>query len=50
MSIYRDFGFEDVMVKFADRPPVRAGSDETWDRAEAALRKRSTAPPASTTP
>ena len=37
MSIYRDFGFEDVIVKFADRPPVRAGDDATWDRAEAAL-------------
>jgi threonyl-tRNA synthetase len=37
LSIYRDLGFEDVMVKFADRPPVRAGADETWDRAEAAL-------------
>ncbi len=37
MSIYRDFGFEDVIVKFADRPPVRAGADETWDRAERAL-------------
>ncbi|MBV9757029.1 MAG: threonine--tRNA ligase [Alphaproteobacteria bacterium] len=37
-SIYRDFGFPDFRVKFADRPPVRAGSDETWDRAEAALR------------
>jgi threonyl-tRNA synthetase len=37
-SIYRDFGFPEFQVKFADRPPVRAGSDETWDRAEAALR------------
>ena len=37
LSIYRDFGFEDVVVKFADRPPVRAGDDATWDRAEAAL-------------
>ena len=36
--IYRDFGFEDVRVKFSDRPAVRAGSDETWDKAEAALR------------
>ncbi len=39
MSIYRAFGFEDVVVKFADRPAVRAGSDETWDKAEAALRQ-----------
>jgi len=38
-SIYRDFGYEDVLVKFADRPPVRAGDDETWDRAEAALKE-----------
>jgi threonyl-tRNA synthetase len=37
MSIYRDFGFEDVVIKLADRPEVRAGSDETWDRAEDAL-------------
>jgi threonyl-tRNA synthetase len=38
LSIYRDFGFDDVAIKFADRPPVRAGSDEVWDRAEAGLR------------
>jgi threonyl-tRNA synthetase len=37
-SVYRDFGFEDVSVKFSDRPAVRAGSDETWDKAETALR------------
>jgi threonyl-tRNA synthetase len=36
-SIYRDFGFEEFVVKFSDRPDVRAGSDETWDKAEAAL-------------
>ena len=36
-SIYADFGFSDVIVKFADRPPVRAGDDEVWSRAEAAL-------------
>ena len=36
-SVYRDFGFEDVTVKFSDRPPVRAGSDEVWDKAERAL-------------
>ena len=39
MSIYRDFGFMDVVIKFADRPEVRAGDDETWDRAEAALKE-----------
>jgi threonyl-tRNA synthetase len=38
-SIYADLGFEDVHVKFADRPEVRAGSDEVWDRAEAALKE-----------
>jgi len=36
-SIYKDFGFEEFVIKFADRPEVRAGSDETWDRAEKAL-------------
>ena len=36
-SIYADFGFTDVRVKFSDRPDVRAGDDTTWDRAEAAL-------------
>src|SRR5438309_3049766 len=34
LSIYRDFGFEDVEIKFADRPVVRVGSDAVWDRAE----------------
>ena len=38
LDIYRDFGFEDVRVKFSDRPEKRAGDDATWDRAEAALR------------
>jgi threonyl-tRNA synthetase len=38
-SIYRDFGFESFRVKFSDRPAVRAGSDETWDRAEGALKQ-----------
>ena len=36
-SIYADFGFDDVRVKFSDRPEVRAGDDATWNRAEAAL-------------
>ncbi|RMD91063.1 MAG: threonine--tRNA ligase [Alphaproteobacteria bacterium] len=36
-SVYRDFGFEDVKVRFSTRPAVRVGADETWDRAEAAL-------------
>jgi len=37
-KIYKDFGFEDVRVKFSDRPAVRAGDDETWNRAEEALK------------
>ena len=36
-SIYADFGFEDVRVKFSDRPEVRVGEDAVWDRAESAL-------------
>ncbi|MDE0779608.1 MAG: threonine--tRNA ligase [Alphaproteobacteria bacterium] len=36
-SVYRDFGFTEVAVKFSDRPEVRAGDDATWDRAEKAL-------------
>jgi threonyl-tRNA synthetase len=36
-SIYADFGFEEVRVKFSDRPEIRAGEDDVWDRAEAAL-------------
>jgi threonyl-tRNA synthetase len=38
-SVYRDLGFTDVVVKFSDRPPVRAGSDAIWDKAEAALQE-----------
>ena len=37
-SVYEDFGFTDVAIKFSDRPPQRAGSDELWDKAEAALK------------
>ena len=36
-AIYRDLGFESFKVKFSTRPDVRAGSDEIWDKAEAAL-------------
>ncbi len=39
LSIYRDFGFEDVRIKFSDRPAKRVGSDETWDMYEAALKE-----------
>jgi threonyl-tRNA synthetase len=37
LSIYEDFGFPDVVIKFSDRPEKRIGSDEVWDKAEAAL-------------
>jgi threonyl-tRNA synthetase len=37
-EVYGAFGFTDVKVKFSDRPPTRAGSDETWDKAEGALK------------
>ena len=37
MSIYKELGFEDVLVKFSDRPEVRAGEDDVWDKAEQAL-------------
>ncbi len=39
LGIYKDFGFDEVLIKFADRPEVRIGSDEVWDQAEAALKK-----------
>ncbi|MGH8267358.1 MAG: threonine--tRNA ligase [Steroidobacteraceae bacterium] len=38
LEIYRDFGFEEVVIKYADRPVKRVGSDDIWDRAEGALR------------
>ena len=37
LDIYRDFGFENVIIKFADRPERRVGEDAVWDRAESAL-------------
>lgn len=39
LSIYSDFGFEEVRVKFADRPEKRVGADDVWDQSEAALRE-----------
>ncbi len=39
LGIYRDFGFEDVRIKFSDRPAKRVGSDESWDLYENALRE-----------
>ncbi len=38
LDIYQDFGFEDVRIKFSDRPVKRVGADEVWDKAEAALK------------
>lgn len=38
LGIYRDFGFEDIQIKFSDRPAKRVGSDAIWDRAESALK------------
>ena len=35
---YQDFGFKDVLVKLSTRPEKRVGSDETWDKAETALK------------
>ncbi len=35
--VYADFGFNDILIKFSTRPEKRVGSDEQWDRAEAAL-------------
>ncbi len=37
LSIYEDFGFSDVTIKFSDRPEKRIGDDKVWDKAEAAL-------------
>ncbi|MGH8227827.1 MAG: threonine--tRNA ligase [Steroidobacteraceae bacterium] len=38
LDIYRDFGFDDVRIKFADRPQKRVGEDAIWDHAEEALK------------
>jgi threonyl-tRNA synthetase len=37
LSVYKDLGFEEAEVKFADRPDVRAGEDHVWDKAEQSL-------------
>ncbi|MFV0382699.1 threonine--tRNA ligase, partial [Paracoccus sp. (in: a-proteobacteria)] len=39
LSIYRDYGFSDIRIKLSTRPENRIGADETWDRAEDALRE-----------
>ncbi|WP_419903028.1 threonine--tRNA ligase [Kiloniella sp.] len=38
-TVYKDLGFDEIVVKFSDRPERRAGTDESWDKAEAALRE-----------
>jgi len=37
LDIYKDLGFENVILKYADRPEVRVGEDKIWDKAEASL-------------
>ena len=37
LDIYKELGFENVILKYADRPEVRVGNDEVWDKAEASL-------------
>ncbi|MES9837039.1 MAG: threonine--tRNA ligase [Candidatus Thiodiazotropha sp.] len=37
LEVYRDFGFDEVLVKLSTRPEKRVGSDEVWDKAEKAL-------------
>jgi threonyl-tRNA synthetase len=37
LDIYKDLGFKNVILKYADRPDVRVGEDEVWDKAEASL-------------
>ena len=39
LSIYKDFGFTDVIIKYSDRPEKRVGEDHVWDKAEKALRE-----------
>ena len=39
LEVYKDFGFDDVLIKLSTRPEQRVGSDEVWDKAEAALEK-----------
>jgi len=39
LSIYKDFGFENVRIKYSDRPKKRVGSDAIWDKSEKALKE-----------
>jgi threonyl-tRNA synthetase len=43
LDIYKDFGFDEVQIKFSDRPAKRVGEDAVWDQAEAALKAAATA-------
>ena len=43
LDIYKDFGFEDVRIKFSDRPAKRVGDDAVWDQAESALKAAASA-------
>ncbi len=37
LSVYEDFGFEEIIVKLSTRPEKRVGDDELWDRAESVM-------------
>ena len=37
LDIYKDLGFENVILKYSDRPETRVGDDSVWDKAEKAL-------------
>jgi len=37
LEIYKDLGFENVLLQFSDRPKKRVGGDKVWDKAESAL-------------
>ena len=37
LEIYKDLGFENIIIKYSDRPDLRVGDDSVWDKAEAAL-------------
>ena len=39
LSIYKDFGFKNISIKFSDRPEKRVGSDDIWEKSEKALKK-----------
>ncbi len=39
LDIYKDLGFENIILKYSDRPEVRVGDDEVWDKSEEALQK-----------